>query len=122
MSDQSPAREVICEALDRLREKEAKLLRVREALGETRREIRVLEQTLHRLDGGPRRGNTDMAGAQRVADLLAQADGPLTAREIADALGLDTRGIAPRMKGMVRRGEAVEVSGGYAVPVKAEAA
>lgn len=106
---------MIREALDRLREKEGKLLRVGEALAETRREIRVLERILRQLDGTTP-GQMDVAGAARIRELLAKADGPLTGPEIADALSFDRRGIAHRMKGMVRRGEAVEVPGGYAAP------
>ena len=122
MIDQSPAREVINEALDRLREKEAKLLRVKEALAETRREIAVLERVLRNLNGEAPPGQTDLGGARLIADLLAQADGPLTPREIADALSLSARGMGPRLRGMVRRGEAIEVPGGFAAPAKARVA
>lgn len=122
MSAPSPARDAIVAALDVLREKEAKLMRVNEALADTRREIKLLERTLRQLNGGGTALSADTEARRerraKAAEALAGSDGPMSAADVADAVGIHRRGVRKLLESMVAAGEAVEVPGGFAAPAE----
>lgn len=117
MDEKTPsARQALELALDALREKESKLLRVQSALKDTRRDIKVLERTLRALNGTSN-GEPPMPSEERKERLVAalrSADAPLSIADLATATGGGGQGLSPMLRAMERKGEVVRVEDGWA--------
>lgn len=120
MNEGKPASttDLVRQALEVARQKEAKLLRLKDALSEVRREIKVLERTLISLGAeSPPASNGAASSAderrEAVIAALRDADGPVSKEALAEVAG-GGQGMHFILNTLERRGEAVQVDGGWA--------
>lgn len=125
MSDSRPIGVVLGDALDELREREARLSKIvaqaRAERDEVRKAIRTLERAGGKPNGNPAnrsdRANPRGEVRQQVIEVLRGSLEPLDVKQLAERVDRDAGAwFYALLKRMVGAGELVEVEGGYGVP------